>query len=223
MTKRFYKSTVIGLVLGTCLLQAATSYADEYPQAPEGYILIEQEALYLFIEEPDASFLEALSAYNDGNLDSAANEIHQGATFMRMYAGSLSEADTQKRVREQSHKLDVLAAKVLLGEVKDAKELKRAFAKADHVLARAFTDDSKDSITEKAERSAVNSAKYVGSRLEKASQWTGKKLEQGVDATVKAVNKVGKESKLVGKEVADWWKGLDKGVKNLERDVEEQN
>jgi hypothetical protein len=136
--------------------KAAVAAEPAKPNAPAGYVLVEEDVLLQFVELPGEHFHKARENFLKKDFKGAASEIRKGAAFLRLEAARATK-EGKVGLTASIAELERLANDVEKGTVTSAKTLDRAFAKAHHGLAKhhylkALDCSSTGSICAKADR-----------------------------------------------------------------------
>jgi len=214
--KRIVAAIVIVLVLSTASLVSPVA-AQSKPSAPDGYVLVEEDVILTFADEPRKSFRSAVSAFLNRKFYEAATEIREGAAFMKLEA-ERATADAKKALDDSAADLRKLADDVQKGAVGDLKDLQSGFARAEHALVRhhylkAVELRAKNE-TQKAGRELQAAADYVDS----GQVWLTKKMHKGAQDIVNEARRVaGKMVAGAGASAEDIGKAFDNLGKELDR------
>jgi hypothetical protein len=169
-----------------------------------------------FKTEPDKSMAAAHDSFVKRNMDQAARHLHNAAVYVRKQGDKVA-ADTKASVKQAGDDLDNLAKEVRKGTVKSADELKKTFAQVDHTLAKAWHTTAEQA--NKAGKDSTAALKNAGTGLENAAKWSGTKLQEGAQASVDGLKKIGKGVKLGSEQVASFFKGIGEGIADMASSV----
>jgi hypothetical protein len=213
------KSIIASLSVALVLLSSnvtPAAWAQTQP-APEGYVLVEEEVIITFADEPKQSIRAAVAAYLNRQMRTAAMEIRKAAAYLKLEAGRAT-GDAKKALTDSVQELEKLAGDVQKGAVADLKDMQNAFARAEHALARHH-------YLKAVELRAKNDAQKTGRALQAAADyidsgqvWLTQKMHEGVADTVnearrvaaKMVYSTGAAADEVGKAFDGLGKELDK-------------
>jgi hypothetical protein len=214
--KRVVAATVFVLVLSTVNLVSPVS-AQSKPSAPDGYVLVEEDVIVTFADEPRKNFRSAVSAFLNRKLNEAATDIRKGAAFMKLEA-ERATGDAKKVLADAVADLQKLADDVQKGVVADLKDLQNSFARAEHALARHHymkaVELREKNETQKAGRELQTAADYVDS----GQVWLTKKMHKGTQDVVNEARRVaGKMVAGAGASAEDIGKAFDNLGKELDR------
>jgi hypothetical protein len=138
---------------------------------------------YPVSEEPQRHFTDAAAAYAKKDYRAAATDIRKATSYLRLEAGRATGAARQELERSVAQ-LDMLAASVEKGAVKDEQSMAKAFARADHALALGHRSKAVESWARKEYDKAGYELKAAAQGLESAASWIGGEAKAGASATV---------------------------------------
>jgi len=153
------------------------------PEAPKGYVVVEEDVLLQFVDSPGEHFHKARQSFLKKDFKSAAEDIRKGAAFLRLQAARAT-SEGKKGLIASIAELEKLANDVEKGTVTSAKTLDRAFARAHHKLAQHHYLKALDYKAKKDTKKLGHSLKAAAVHLENGFAWAGHELEAG---TVKVV------------------------------------
>jgi hypothetical protein len=196
MTKR---TSPVTTALIVAVMMAATPSV--YAQAPGD-----------FTDEPDKSMASAHDSFLKGEMNRAAEHIHNAAVYVHKEGNEVATG-AKNDVKKAGDDLDRLGRAVKKGTVKSDDQLKKTFAQVDHALATAWHTTA-DAAT-KSGKDSTNALKKAGAGLEGAAKWSGIQLKEGAQTSVEGVKKVGQGVKLGGEEVGKFFKGIGEGIADV--------
>jgi phage gp36-like protein len=188
------KSVIASLFVAVVLLSssftpAAWAQAQPAGSTPPGYVLVEEDVIVTFADEPKQSFRAAVAAYLNRQMRTAATEIRKAAAYLKLEAGRAT-GDARKALMDSVQELEKLAGDVQKGTVADLKELQNAFARAEHALARHHylkAVELRAKIdAQKTGRALQSAADYVDS----GQVWLTQKMHEGVADSVNEARRV---------------------------------
>jgi len=186
-------------------------------KAPDGYILVEEDVTLILLDEADEHLQKGREGFLKKDLKAAAQEIREGAAFLRLEAGRAT-ADGRKALLAAVRDLGKLADGVERGTVPAVKDLDAVFARAHQALARHHHLKAAAAWGKKAARQAGQDLKAAATHLEHAAAWVGKKGEAGVVEMVKGTRLLaGKLIEGAGWVPAEVGKGLESIGKEIEK------
>ena len=126
----------------TCLSQAAgisVTLADDKdtkvtPEAPVGFVLVEEDQWHVMADEPDRHISRAREAFLMADAKTAAGELRKVAVHLRIASAHASERVKRGLVHSE-HELTTLARHIESGTVKSVEDVDAATARALHALA----------------------------------------------------------------------------------------
>jgi hypothetical protein len=213
----------LAFVAGMVWLCPANAEA-QAPQKPLGdWTPYEEDIWIVLVDEPEFHFQKAHEFFLKKDFKAAASEIRKGAAFLKLEAGR-STAEGKKALAASADELGKLADDVQKGTVASEKQLKDAFARADHALANHHYLKASEYWAKKDEKKAGHALKAAAQHLEQAAAWSGHKLEAGAldvidgvragagkltEGTGWAADEVGKGIDDLGKEISKLGKAIE--------------
>jgi len=188
------KSIIASLFVAVVLLSSnftPAAWAQTQPagSAPPGYVLVEEDVIITFADEPKQSIRAAVAAYLNRQMRTAATEIRKAAAYLKLEAARAT-GDAKKALMDSVQELEKLAGDVQKGAVTDLKEMQNAFARAEHALGRHH-------YLKAMELRAKNDAQKTGRELQAAADyidsgqvWLTQKMHEGVADTVNEARRV---------------------------------
>jgi hypothetical protein len=171
-----------------------------------------------FTEEPDKTMAASHSSFVKGETAKASQEIGKAATYVRNESREVS-ASAKEGVEEAAASLDKLGRDVKNGTVKSGDELRKTFARVDHALAEGWHKTAEEA--KNSGKDAGAALKKAGAALDGAAKWSGTKLKQGAQASIRTLQKVGKKTgetiKAGANDVEGWFKDIGNGIKDVGR------
>jgi len=166
-----------GVGLKGCEKKAqAVEPAKPAPTAPEGYVVVEEDVLTVFVDAPGEHFHKAQQSFIKKDYKAAAEEIRKGAAFMKLQAGRAT-AEGKKGLTESIDELEKLATDVEKGTVTSAVTLNHAFARAHHALAQHHYLKAMEYKAKGASTKLGHALKASAIHLEHGFSWAGHKME----------------------------------------------
>ena len=104
------------------------------PEAPVGFVLIEEDRWHQMADEPDRHIGRAREAFLMADAKTAAAEIRKAAVHIRIATGHAAERGKRGLIHSE-HELENLAKRIETGTVKSVEELDVTTSKALHALA----------------------------------------------------------------------------------------
>ena len=133
----------IALVALACLSQAtgiSIAFGQEKdskptaPEAPVGFVLVEEDQWHVMADEPDRHISRAREAFLMADAKTAAAELRKVAVHLRIASAHASER-VKRGLIHSEHELTQLARHIESGAVKSVDEVDAATARALHALA----------------------------------------------------------------------------------------
>ncbi|HUW82302.1 MAG TPA: hypothetical protein VMZ31_05815 [Phycisphaerae bacterium] len=188
--------TFLGSALAFCcmlghapLATAQQPTAKEPPKAPEGWILVEEDVLFVFVDEPEHHFQKARESFLKKDSEATVASLHKAAGFLRLEAAR-ADSDSHRTIMASVHELEKLAADVRSGAAVDVKRFDSVFARAHHALAQHHQAKSRAHLAKKEHKKAGHHLKAAASHLEHGAAWAGHEIEAGSRATINAARTV---------------------------------
>jgi hypothetical protein len=170
-----------------------------------------------FSGEADKRMAAAHESFMKREMNRAAEEIAKAAAYVRKEGEKVS-AGAKSGMKKAGDDLDKLGQAVKKGTVKSGDELKRAFAKIDHEVAKAWHKTAEDA--RKSGKDASDALKQAGDGLESAAKWSGAKLKDGTQASVDGLKKVGAGAKVAADDATRFFKGIGDGIADVGRHLQ---
>jgi hypothetical protein len=173
---------------------------------------------YPVSEEPQRHFTDAAAAYAKKDYRAAATDIRKATSYLRLEAGRATGAARQELERSVAQ-LDMLAASVEKGAVKDEQSMAKAFARADHALALGHRSKAVESWARKEYDKAGYELKAAAQGLEGTASWIGAEAKAGASATVADTRALGDKLAAGGTwtrdEITEGFESLGNGINAL--------
>lgn len=174
------------------LALAKTDDPKTAPQAPDGWILVEEDIWLLFPDEPGVQFHQAHENFLKKDFKAAAAHIRKGVGFMKLEAARATE-DGKKALTTSIDELEKLASDVEKGTVKSTNDLGKAFARAHRALAVHHHLKASEAWAKKETSKTGHALKSAASHLESALAWSGHKIEAAVVKVMEIGHDVGEK------------------------------
>lgn len=104
------------------------------PQAPIGFVLIDEDQWHLMSDEPDRHIGRAREAFLMADAKTASAELRKATVHIRIATGHAAERG-KKNLARAEHDMDQLAKRIEAGTVKSVEELDATTSRALHALA----------------------------------------------------------------------------------------
>lgn len=162
------------------------------------------------------TFQRAKQNYLDKNMNSAAQQIQKGASFIKTQAEKASDKG-KEALNASAKELEKLADDVKNGTVTSVKKIEETFARAYAALAFESHIKSTESWAKKQTEKAGDALDSANKYLERGFVWAGQKIETGTKETMKKSKelslKLKKKSSVLVEDVG-------KGLKNAGDEIE---
>ena len=193
------------------------------PEAPKGYVIVEEDVWVYFVDAPEEHFQKARVSFLKKEYKAAASEIHRAAAMVSLEAAR-AKGKTKDALTASAKELHTLATKIETGSVKDVHEMNAAVARAHQALAQHHYLKASESWAKKETQKAGHEMKAAMTHVENALAWSGHKIEAGWDATVNGIREVsakmikgpGWVAKEVGKALESTGREVDKLAAKIE-------
>ena len=160
--------------------------------AEPGKVLVEQETLDVFADEPGHHFHQARENFLTKDMKGAASEIRKAVGFMKLEAARAT-GDGKKALTRSIDELEKLASDVEKGTVTSSNDLGKAFARAHHALALHYHLKASKAWAEKETSKTGHALKAAASHLERALAWSGHEVEAAVVRVMETARDVGEK------------------------------
>lgn len=172
----------LGVGLKGCEKKAQA--AESAPTAPEGYVVVDEDVLTVFVDAPSEHFHKARQSFLKKDYKASAAEIRKGAAFMKLQAARAT-SEGKKVLTVSTDELEKLAMDVEKGTVTSAATLNLAFARAHHALARHHYLKAIEYKAKGATTKLGHALKASAIHLEHGFAWAGHELEAATVAVIK--------------------------------------
>jgi hypothetical protein len=170
--------------------------------------------------EPQSSieqtFQRAKKDYLQKNMNSAAEQIQKGSSYMKAKAASAS-VKGKEALNASSRELEKLADDVKKGTVTSVKRINESFARAYLALASDSHIKSTESWTRKEATKAGDALDSATNYLERSFAWAGQKVETSTKKTVEKSKELSLKLKEKSSVVAE---DVGKGLKDAGYEIE---
>jgi len=164
----------------------------------------------------EQTFRKAKQDYLDKNMNSAAQQIKKGSSFMKAQAEKASDKG-KEALNASATELEKLAGDVKKGTVTSVKKIEETFARAYVALASDSHIKSTESWAEKQTEKAGDALDSANKYLERSFDWAGQKIETGTKDAMKKSNELSQKLKKKGSVLAE---DVGKGLKNAGDEIE---
>lgn len=173
----------------------------ESPAEP-GKVLVEEEIIYFFVDEPEGHFQQAHENFLKKDFKGAAAEIRKGTNFVKLETARAT-GEGKKTLTASIDELEKLASDVEKGTVKSANDLGKAFARVHHALAFHHHMQASEAWAKKETSKVGHALRAAASHLEKALAWGGHEIEAAVVKVIGTGRHVGEKLAQGGRWTAD--------------------
>lgn len=164
----------------------------------------------------EKTFQKAKQNYLDKNMNSAARQIQNGASFMKAHAEKAS-VKGKEAINASAKELEKLADDVKKGTVTSVKRIEDTFAHAYAALASDSYIKSTESWAKKQAEKAGDALDSANKYLERGFVWAGQKIETGTKETMKKSKELSLKLKKKGSLLAE---DVGKELKNAGDEIE---
>jgi len=221
--KQALKGLFAIILIGGIVLGATASETRSATKAPEDNVIISEDILIVFVDEPQHHYMRAFENFLKHDWEAAAAEIRKGAAFLKLEA-SRAAGDAKKELTASVQMLEKLADDIEKGAVRSAKDVQDVFAKAEHAVAKHHYLKAAEAWGKKSIKKAGHELQAAAVSLEHGFAWAGQKLEAGAvkvmddtrhvagkliegagwvaDEVGKAIEYLGRKIDMLGKTVA---------------------
>jgi hypothetical protein len=176
------------------LAAAQQPTAQGSPKAPEGWVMVGEDVLVVFADEPEHYMKAAHKSFLKKDVKATAAELRKAAAFVKLEAARAAD-DSKTDLVASATELDKLADDVEKGAVTSVEKLDSTFARAAHALANHHHKKAEESWAKKQVKPTGHSLRAAAEYVEHGSKWTGKEVEAGSAEVLKGVREV--SSKLI--------------------------
>ncbi len=177
----------LALVPGLVCSSASGQQGDprpETPQAPTGYLLIEEERWNMLADEPGHHIGRARDAYLMMDGRNAARELRKAAVHLRVAAGQAKDRTKHALVKSE-HELEQLAQQIEAGTFRSIEEFDFATSRALHALASDQYARAAESWRKRELRQAGHYLRSSTDNLERAAARTDAGVRHATATVVK--------------------------------------
>ncbi len=236
MRTTIFTLLAVGVILFTTQVKA-TETTDNLllSETPEGWVLVEEDVLFVLVTEPAGYFEDARSDFLNGDLKDAGENMRMAVALIKLEI-SRSTGDVKKSLVTSVKELKKLIKKVEKGEVVAGETLDKAFARAEYALAWHHFQKAKEYQSREKYGKMARSIDAAVTHLLYASSWTDDNLEKDdvaaakdarsfakkvMDGVASAPAKAGEVLKSVGQSLKKLGTSLDKEKEEDSEDAEE--
>ena len=189
MLRNLARSSVLTLAVILCLAGSAANAQQSgpqvaTPQAPVGFLLIEEEQWNTLADEPGRHFGRARDAFLIMDARVAAAEIRKAAVHLRIAAGHAKER-TKGALVQSEHELEQMARRIEAGTYRSVEEFDFATARALHALADDQYVKAAEAWRKREVRRSGQYLRAATDNLERAASRTESGMKQATGVVVK--------------------------------------
>lgn len=139
------RGTLAGLLLVLCLIMEAP--AEDKPRAepppiPEGFLLIEEDVLYMLADEPNFHFHQARLDFLRRANEDAANDVRKAGAMLKLAVANAHSGEGKKQLQASLVELFALSEGLAMKKPVTTKLMDRVFARAHLALAQYNKDEA---------------------------------------------------------------------------------
>jgi hypothetical protein len=164
----------------------------------------------------EQTFQKAKQNYLEKNMDSAAQQIQKGASYMKAQAAEASNKG-KEALNKSAKELEKLADDVKKGAVTSVKKIEQTFARAYAALAADSHIKSTESWAKKEKEKAGDALDSATTYLERGFAWAGQKIETRTKEAMKKSQELSMKLKKKGSVVVE---DVGKGLKEAGNEIE---
>jgi hypothetical protein len=164
----------------------------------------------------EQTFQNAKQKYLEKNINSAAEQIQKGASFVKAKAEKASDKG-KEALNASAKELEKLADDVKKGTVTSEKRIEQTFARAYIALASDSHIQSTESWAKKEKAKAGDALDSANKYLERSFAWAGQKIETNTKKTMEKSKELSLKLKKKGSVVAE---DVGKGLKDAGNEIE---
>jgi hypothetical protein len=188
-------------------------------KVPPGKVLVDEELLIGFVDEPAHHFGLARDYFMKKDYADAATEIRRAGGFVKLeMARAEAQSDDERVLSDAVVSLGMLADDVQKGEVKSADRLDDVFAHTEQALAYHHELKAEEYWKAENHKSAGQDLRAATVHLENSMSYAGEKTEKDTDEAIRdardigdkladgaalAADKVGKAMQQLGKKIEE--------------------
>jgi len=161
---------------------AQSGATSDQQKAPPGFVLLEEDVVYMTAEQPQQHLLRAHEQMAANNPKAAAAELRMAANYIKMQEARPGEIGKQL-LSPWRQNLEKLASQVSKGDVK-AQDLTKDAADTSYALAKYFSERAVDELKNKHEVTAGYDLSAAAGNFEQALAWSQQKPQ---DKQVQAI------------------------------------
>ena len=185
MNRRIFAlAIVLSILFMFAGANAQTEKSKAPPKAPEGWVVVEEDYLVFFDEEPQYHFERAKKHFLQGDKESAVKEIQKATAFLKLQEGRAT-AEGKKTLVISIAELKRLSENIEKGVAVSDEDLDKAFARAHLALTKHYLSKTMEQNAKEDAKKAGYDLKAAADNLEYAVKWTGDKVDEGLETGVR--------------------------------------
>lgn len=159
------------------------------------------------IAGPNQHLVQARVLFEQGKMDESSTAIFKAVDSIHKRMITAESLPTEG-VISASNRLEALAEKVSIGQIKNGKVLDNQFAKVSEEMAQDYAELARVAAGEQKPRLTRSALGRVAGYLENVTAWSGQKLTPADQTTIEAMQKAGASADQAGKTVTGETKAL---------------
>jgi hypothetical protein len=189
-----------------------SAQAKQPPQAPEGFVIVDEQLVTLTANEPQNHFLRAKEYLAQNDPRAAAAEVRISAAYLDMQASRKGEGD-QEALRSESARLRTVADDIAkgnnqpaaqpnsgkqegaasTGQSSEQKLLNQSFAQTERVLAKHFQEEAKTELGKQKNTMAGEDLDAAASALSGSIAWSAQECSKECTSAITDARRVSAE------------------------------
>ena len=172
---RTFVAVILGVASASLGVSARAQDAPERPQAPVGFVLIEEDQWHQMSDEPDRHIGRAREAFIMADAKTSAAELRKAVVHIRIATGHAAEKGKANLIHAE-HEMEHLAKRIEAGSVKSVEEIDVVTTRTLHALAEYQYAKAADAWRKKEARRAGYYLRAAVNNLERASARTDARM-----------------------------------------------
>lgn len=152
-------------------------------------IVIAPRTWFLFLEEPDRYFQNALMAFDHHRPHEAARDARRAAALLKIEAASADKIDREP-LESAIFNLEVVADELAAGRIKDKEAMARAFAWAHYRMAQFHEKEAAEALKEDDSFSAGQQLQAASHHLDHGFSWAGAESGTSVASLIQGMSSI---------------------------------
>lgn len=155
----------------------SSSSGQSQQQAPDGFVLIREEVVFLMADEPQNHFVRALQNLSQNDKQKAAAEVNIAAAYIDDISSRGQDQDKQS-LTKSADKLRDLSKQIQDGSLNNPQQLHTEFAKANLALASHFQKTADKALGSNKEVKAGYQLRSAANAYQQALTWSNQSPNQ---------------------------------------------